>query len=66
MTPPTPDTRAAWKRRALRAEAELEALRKIRAVEGPQVMTLARSAAFRGVALREIKEILSELEGTNP
>lgn len=61
-----PDTKAAWKRRALRAEHELETLRRIRAFEHGQELTMARVDAAQAIALREIQEILNSLKKDEP
>jgi len=61
-----PDTKAAWKRRALRAEQELETLRRIRAFEHGQELTMARVDAAQAIALREIQEILTSLKSDEP
>ena len=60
------DTKAHWRRRALRAEAELETLRGIRAFEHNQELSMARVDAAQAVALREIQEILTDLLKTEP
>lgn len=56
-----PDTKAAWKRRALRAEHELETLRKIRETEHRIELELARRKAVQSVALHEIEEALTSM-----
>jgi len=48
-----------WKRRALKAEAELETLRKIRQVENNFEMEMHRKLAHARVALNEIAEALA-------
>ncbi len=55
------DTKAHWKRRALRAECELETMRKIRAVDtSMEIKLVAENAALR-VAIDEISEMLDDL-----
>lgn len=61
-----PDTKAAWKRRALRAEAELESLRRIRRFEHGQEMEMCRVDAAQATALREIQDILNGLKKDEP
>ena len=61
-----PDTKAAWKRRALRAEHELEALRRIRAFEHTQERQMIRVDAAQAIALREIQEVLNSLKNDEP
>lgn len=53
-----PDTKAAWKRRALRAEAELESLRKIRDSETDMQRCLLRQAGGFAVAISEIEDAI--------
>ena len=53
-----PDTKAAWKRRALRAEAELEGLRKIRDSETDMQRNLLRQAGGFAVAISEIEDAI--------
>ena len=60
------DTKAHWKRRALRAEAELESLRSIRKFDHAQELSMCRVDAAQAVALREIQEILTDLLKTEP
>lgn len=60
------DTKAAWKRRALRAEHELETLRRVRRFEHKQELDMIRTDAAQATALREIQEILSDLLKTEP
>lgn len=45
-----------WERRALKAEAELEIIRKLRKFDAANQLTLARENAALRVALREIQE----------
>ena len=61
-----PDTKAAWKRRALRAEHELETLRRIREFEHKQELQMIRVDAAQAIALREIQEILTSLKNDEP
>ena len=60
------DTKAAWKRRALRAEHELEALRRIRQLEHKQELQMIRVDAAQAIALREIQEVLNSLKKDEP
>lgn len=60
------DTKTYWRRRALRAEAECETLRNIRAFDHKQELSMARVDAAQAVALREIQEILNDLLKTEP
>ena len=53
-----PDTKAAWKRRALRAEQELEDLRKIRDSETDMQRSLLRQAGGFAVAISEIEDAI--------
>ena len=61
-----PDTKAAWKRRALRAEHELETLRRIRDSEHKQKLQMIRVDAAQAIALREIQEVLNSLKKDEP
>jgi hypothetical protein len=56
------DTKAYWRRRALRAEAELATIRQIRQAEAAMEIKLARENAARKVALGEIIEIVADLD----
>ena len=60
------DRIAAWKRRALRAEHELETLRRIQVFGRKMEMDMARTDAAQAVALREIQTILADLKKTEP
>lgn len=60
------DTKAAWKRRALRAEHELETLRRIRQFDHKQELQMCRVDAAQATALREIQEILTDLKAAEP
>ena len=60
------DTKAHWRRRALRAEHELEALHRIRRFEHSQELQMIRVDAAQAIALREIQEILNNLRGDEP
>lgn len=53
-----PDTKVAWKRRALRAEAELESLRNIRDSETDMQRSLLRQAGGFAVAISEIEDAI--------
>ena len=55
------DTKAYWKRRALRAEAELETMRKIRAVDNSMEIKLAHENAALRVFLDEVSEALADV-----
>jgi hypothetical protein len=52
-----------WKRRALKAEAELETLRKIRQVENNFEMEMHRKLAHARVALNEIADAIEFSKG---
>ena len=52
------DTKAAWKRRALRAEAELESLSNIRDSEADMQRSLLRQAGGFAVAISEIEDAI--------
>jgi len=56
------DTKAAWKRRALRAEAQLEHLRRIRQFESESARRFAYQSAMRVVAIQEIEEALQAMK----
>lgn len=60
------DTKAFWKRRALRAEYELETLRRIRQFEHKQELEMIRVDAAQAIALREIQEVLNNLKKDEP
>lgn len=60
------ETKAYWKRRALRAEHELETIRRIREFEHKQERSMVRVDAAQAVALREIQEILNTLRADEP
>lgn len=53
------DTKANWKRRALRAEHELESLRRVRTFEHNQEFEMARVNAALATAFREIEEAIA-------
>jgi hypothetical protein len=53
-----------WKRRALKAEAELETLQNIRKVETNMEMQMHRQLAHARVALNEIAEALAFAKGS--
>lgn len=60
------DTKAYWKRRALRAEYELETIRRIRSHEHKMELSMVRVDAAQAIALREIQEILNGLRSDEP
>lgn len=60
----TPDSKAHWKRRALRAEAEAETMRNIRTVDNTMERRLVSENAALRVAIAEIHEVLDSLEQT--
>lgn len=60
------DTKAHWRRRALRAEHELESLHRIRRFEHSQELQMIRVDAAQAIALREIQEILNNLRSDEP
>ena len=60
------DTKAAWKRRALKAEAELESLRKVMAFTAHIEMDAHRKLAAATVALKEIAESVAFGLGNEP
>lgn len=53
------DTKASWKRRALKAEHELEAIRRIRSFEHNQEFCLSHINAVLTTAFREIEEVIA-------
>ncbi|MBP9785750.1 MAG: hypothetical protein KBC92_15090 [Giesbergeria sp.] len=55
------DTKAYWKRRALKAEAEAATWRKIRSVDNCMEMQIVTENAALRVAVREIEEALSAI-----
>ena len=61
-----PDTKAYWKRRALRAEGDLENIRRVRAFEHKQELSMCRENSMQAVALREIQQVLDELKQAAP
>lgn len=54
----TEPTLKQWKRRALKAEAQVEILQNVRALEPQQEVQAARERAAQKVALDEIREVL--------
>lgn len=56
------DTKAAWKRRALRAEKEVELLRRFREFDHKLERENAEVCARQAVALQEIEEALQALK----
>ena len=59
----TEPTLKQWKRRALKAEAELESIRKIRALEHQNELPNHRKNAAMKVALDEMKDTLDWVKG---
>ena len=57
-----PTNAAYWRRRALRAEAEVQTMRDIRAVDNSMEIRLASENAALRVAFAEIREVLCDLE----
>ena len=57
----TTDTKAHWRRRALRAEAELETMRQIRSVDNSMEIKLAHENAALRVAFGEVEDIVADL-----
>jgi len=55
-------TKAQWRRRALRAEAQVETLQKIRETESRTERQLVYVSAMRAVALQEIEEALNAMK----
>lgn len=55
------DTKAYWKRRALKAETEVQTWRRIRAVDNSMEMQIVAENAALRVAIQEIEEALSSL-----
>ena len=58
----TTDTKAQWKRRALRAEYEVQTMRNIRQVDNTMEQRLVAENSALRVAIAEIGNILDELE----
>lgn len=58
----TTDTKANWKRRALRAEAEVQTMRNIRQVDNTMEQRLVAENAAMRVAIAEIRDVLANLE----
>lgn len=54
----TEPTLKQWKRRALKAEAQVDFLQSVRAMEANQELQASRERAAQKVALDEIREIL--------
>ena len=54
------DTKAYWRRRALRAEAELETLHRIRATDHSVEMTMHRQLGALVTGMREIQQIIND------
>ena len=59
MTEPTPKE---WKRRALKAEASVDLLQRIRASEAAVELQMVHELAATRVALREIEDALNTLK----
>jgi hypothetical protein len=59
----TTPTLKQWKRRALKAEAELESIREIRKFEFEQELKMHREISACRVAMNEIREALEFVEG---
>ena len=59
----TEPTLKQWKRRALKAEAELESIRKVRTLEHQNELPNHRKNIAMKVALDEIKEVLDWAKG---
>lgn len=57
----TTDTKAHWRRRALRAEAELETMRRIRAVDNSVERRVVQENAALRVAFGEVEDIVADL-----
>ena len=55
------DTKAYWKRRALKAETEAQTWRRIRAVDNSMEMQIVAENTALRVAIQEIEEALSSL-----
>lgn len=53
-------TKDQWRRRALKAEAELESLRRIHEFNSSLLMTEARARAHQSVILKEIGHLIEE------
>lgn len=60
------DNKAYWKRRALRAESELENIKRVRSFEHEMEISMCRENSMQAVALREIQGILTELKQSAP
>lgn len=61
MTATYPDTKAYWRRRALRAEARLQSMDRIRQVDALAERAMVHRNAAMSVALAEIRDVLAEL-----
>lgn len=59
------ETKAYWKRRALKAEHELESFRRIRQFEHKQEFEMAHVNAAMATAFREIEEVLAWARGAD-
>ena len=60
MTEPREPTAKQWKRRALKAEQQVEFLQRIRANETAMEMQMVHELAAARVALREIEDALAQ------
>lgn len=58
------DTKIYWKRRALRAEAEMQNMRAIRSVDNSMELKLTSQNAALRVAIAEIRAVLADLDAT--
>jgi len=56
------DTKAHWRRKALRAEAELETIRQIRMFDTKREIQMHRQLSAAMVALREIQMLIDEVK----
>lgn len=54
-----------WKRRALKAEAEVQFIQNVRSLEAQQELTAALESATQKVALDEIREVLQWAQEQN-
>ena len=60
----TEPTLKQWKRRALKAEEELEIIQGMRQFDAKREMDMARELAVARVALREVQEVSNWAYGT--
>lgn len=61
-----PDTKAAWKRRALRAEAQLQTLQQIRKTDHDVNRYIYARSAWQATCLNEIREALAKMDEDFP